>query len=344
MRREAEQQLSALRADSAAGSSSAPELLRQLAAERAQHEDQQAHLSSELHSLRQQLLQLQQAAAKAEDSAKANQVAAAHGEKQLVQQDRQHKADAAKLNAEVRQARESVQLLQAKLLQAEAAAADQAAAATAAEAAAKNSADCAAAAGTELDKLRTASLQQQQHLQEQLLDSKRALSECQQQLASTQGDLRRLRAAAGLADATAATGGLAVPAAALAAAEGSAADVAALAAQASSSSSSSRLALQAQGSARVVLPGSDSTSSSIGYDASAASLAASAAAVAQSAGGSAADLAAALSRAAAAEAGCADAEASLVGMRYRCMQLEMSCSRKEQELDSLREKLAQKVH
>jgi hypothetical protein len=292
-------------------------------------------LSSELHNLRQQLLQLQQAAAKAEESAKADRAAAAHAEKQLSQQERQHKADAAKLNAEVRQARESVQLLQAKLTQAEAAAAEHAAAATAAEAAAQESADHAAAAGTEVDKLRAASLQQQQHLSELLQESKRALSECQQQLASTQGDLRRLRAAAGLADATAAAGGLTVPAAALAAGEGSAADAATLTAQASSSSSS-RLALQAQGSARVVLPGSDS--SSIGQEASAASLAAAAAGAA-----GAADLAAALSRAVAAEAGFADAEANVVGLTYRCMQLEMSCSRKEQELDSLRDKLAQKV-
>lgn len=46
--REAEQQLAALRADAATGAGEVPELLRQLAVQRAQHEEQQALLHSEL--------------------------------------------------------------------------------------------------------------------------------------------------------------------------------------------------------------------------------------------------------------------------------------------------------
>jgi predicted nuclease with TOPRIM domain len=92
-RREAEQQLSAVRAEAAASASEAPELLRQLAVERSQHEEQQAHLASELQGLRQQLMQLQQAAAKAEAAAKADGSAAAHAAKQLALQEKQHKAE-----------------------------------------------------------------------------------------------------------------------------------------------------------------------------------------------------------------------------------------------------------
>jgi hypothetical protein len=81
-----------LRAESST-SSEAPELLRQLAADRAQAEEQQAHLTSELQALRQQLLQVQQAATKAEGAAKADSSAALHAQKQLLLQDKQHKAE-----------------------------------------------------------------------------------------------------------------------------------------------------------------------------------------------------------------------------------------------------------
>lgn len=91
--REAEQQLAAVRAEAAAGASEAPELLRQLSAERAQHDEQQAHMASELQGLRQQLLQLQQAAARAESAAKADSGAAAHAAKQLALQQKQHKTE-----------------------------------------------------------------------------------------------------------------------------------------------------------------------------------------------------------------------------------------------------------
>jgi hypothetical protein len=91
--REAEQQLIAARADAASSVSEAPELLRQLAAERLQHEEQQAHLASELQGLRQQVMQLQQAAAKAEAAAKVDSSAATHASKQLALQEKQHKAE-----------------------------------------------------------------------------------------------------------------------------------------------------------------------------------------------------------------------------------------------------------
>lgn len=91
--REAEQQLAAWRAEASASSSEAPELLRQLAADRAQAEEQQAHLTSELQALRQQLLQVQQAAAKAGGAAKADSSAVLHAQKQLLLQEKQHKAE-----------------------------------------------------------------------------------------------------------------------------------------------------------------------------------------------------------------------------------------------------------
>lgn len=317
-----------VRAEAAAGSSGDPELQREFAAERAQHAEQQAHLASELQALRQQLLQLQQAAAKAEAAAKADSSAAVHASKQLALQEKQHRAEVAKLSGEVKQARESLQLLQAKVLQAEAEAAEQSAAATGAEAAALESSDRAAAAVAELDKLRNSSLQQQQQLLEQLQDGKRSLAECQQQLVSTQGELRRLRAAAALADATA------VPPAASTHAGADPLTLAEHAAVAAAEGSvSSGLGLEPAGSARILLPGTE------GSSARPSKAAASAAAAA----GSDADLAGALSRAVAAEAAAAEVESSLVGLRYKCMQLEMTCSRKEQELEAVRDRLAQKV-
>lgn len=313
-----------MRAEAAVGSSGDPELQRELAAERAQHAEQQAHLASELQALRQQLLQLQQAAAKAEAAAKADSSAAVHASKQLALQEKQHRTEVAKLSGEVKQARASLQILQAKLLQAEAEAAEQAAAATGAEAAALESSDRAAAAVAELDKLRNSNLQQQQQLLEQLQEGKRSLAECQQQLVSTQAELRRLRAAAALADATA------VPSTHAGADTLALAEHAAVAAEGSASSG---LGLEPAGSARVLVSGTEGSSARPNKAAAAAAAAA----------GSDADLAGALSRAVAAEAAAAEVESSLVGLRYKCMQLEMTCSRKEQELEALRDRLAQKV-
>lgn len=82
-----------MRAEASAGSSEAPELLRQLAAERSQAEEQQTHMASELQALRQQLLLAQQAAARAEAAAKADSSAAAHAERQLLREREQHKAE-----------------------------------------------------------------------------------------------------------------------------------------------------------------------------------------------------------------------------------------------------------
>jgi hypothetical protein len=224
----------------------------------------------------------------------------------------------ARMSAELRQARESLQLLQARLLQAKSTAADQASAATGAEAAAVESADRAAAAVAELERVRSAALQQQQQLQEQLQDSRRALAECQQQLTSTQGELRRLRAATALADAT-------VPAPAVAAAAGgeagvSASDVFALGSEASIGSSG--LSVEPLNAARAVriAAGGEASSCRPGKAAGAAA----AAAAAGLAAGATGDLAAALSRAVAAEVALADAEGALVGLRYRCMQVGVS--------------------
>lgn len=243
------------------------------------------------------------------------------------------------LSSEVQQARENLQLLQAKLIQAEAAAAEQAAAATGAEAAALESADRAAAAVVELDKVRTASKQQQQQLNEQLQDSKRAVAECQQQLASTQGELRRLRAAAGLAGAVssgpAAAAGPTIPAGEVPDLEGG--DLVA------EGSSGSALGLEPAGPARAMRPGANADSSRSSSRAAAAAAAVASAAATVAAATATGDLAAALSRAVAAESAAADAEGVLIGLRYKCMQLEMACSRKEQELDALRDKMAQKV-
>eukprot|EP00775_Hariotina_reticulata_P013264 gene13264-13394_t len=55
------------------------------------------------------------------------------------------------------------------------------------------------------------------------------------------------------------------------------------------------------------------------------------------------DLAAALSRAVRAEAAVADAESALVSLRYRVLQLEASNSRREQEVETVKERLAEKV-
>lgn len=198
--REAEQQLAALKAEAASRSDTTQELMKQLAGERAQHDEQTAHFASELQKLRQQLLDLQQAAAKAEAAAKADSSAAVYANKQLAAQEKSFNADLARLTAESKQAREANQLTAAKLQQAEAAAAEQAKTATAAAAAAKDEAYRAAMLLQELEKIKAGSKQQLQLLGEQLTAAKRALADTAQQLASSQGELRRLRAAAGLAD------------------------------------------------------------------------------------------------------------------------------------------------
>lgn len=195
-----------------------------------------------------------------------------------------------------------------------------------------------------------------QHLGQQLLEARRNAADAEQQLASTQDELRRLRAAAALVDATAGAaaaagvggGGFNAAAAGLGRDESTAAAVRGFSV---TPASSARVAVPQSSAAAAFAMDEDNTTaaeqhamSTEGCQSSDSMLESTAEEPGAAAGsGSDVTLAAALGRAVRAEAALADAEQQLISLRYKALQLETAGNRKEKEIEALRDRLADKV-
>lgn len=317
--REAEGQLAALRAQASSRPDDTVALERQLAGERATHEAAAAAAASELCRLRQALSEATAAAARAEAASRADSNAAAQGGRLLAKRERSMQTEYTRLSGEMRAVRDASVAASARAAEAEAEVADLRSALAASQSAGRDAASRAEGLVLELDRVKSAARAAAQLAAEQLQAARREAAQSEHDLACSEAELRRLRAAVQPLDVGAAV-------------------------SSSSGLSTAKATTPHIGPARAAALHPLAAAGGEGATGDPAPAGTQHGGAGAATGGAVdGDLAAALARSRRAEAALADAEANLVVLRHKLLQQDACLARKDRELDAMRGRLEDKV-